>query len=205
MNFKLFTLFLFFILVGSGAGWYLMNKSFHYFSLPVESRYKNITSNLSYVSFARSWNRALIQFLAVSDNRILEKLSLPERKEKGVEKLNSIFAPSVLQNKIKWAQSKLTGDQMIDIPLKKYISFLQQFKFKQNIFNTQMNEKDIEKNILIMLNETTPYFTIKTLQKLQWIYSFEDYFKNNKEKFYKNGFSHNLKDFKKYISIISSP
>ena len=155
-----------------------------------------------YANFVEAWNRNL------NDSYFLtfktENLILPHTNQKEViNKLNTIFNPDRIQKEIKKYQQKLTNNQLLDLPIKEYISFLKTFNFKKNAFNENLSDKDIEKLILFMMHSDYNYLTLKTMKKLAWTYSFENYFKDNINIFLKKGFSRNIKNYKKYISIIN--
>ena len=55
-----------------------------------------------------------------------------------------------------------------------------------------------------MMNSENKYLSFKIFQQLAWTYSFKKYFKDNINKFEKQGFSKNLEDYNKYIQLINN-
>lgn len=160
--------------------------------------------SFKYKNFVKAWNNILLknQYFATFDIR---KLLLPTTNNQDViKKLNQIFNPNRINIQIKKYKKLLTNDEMLNLPLKEYIHFLKNLHFKQNQFSTNLSQKDLEKLISFMLQSNYNYLNFNTIRKLTWTYSFKYYFKDNIKYFEEKGFSKNLDNYNKYISLINS-
>ena len=165
-------------------------------------RNQNITK-FKYKNFVNAWNKILLNnqyFVTFNTNKLL--LSNTNDKEV-INKLNQIFNPVRIKTQIEKYQKKLTNDELLNLPIKEYISFLQKLNFKKNRFDENLSDKELEKLILFMMNSDYNYLTFKTMQQLTWTYSFKNYFNDNLNVFLKKGFSLNLKNYYKYKSILN--
>jgi hypothetical protein len=157
--------------------------------------------NFEYKNFVDSWNKMILhnQYFATFKTK---NILLPSDDKKVIQKLNQIFNPQRIKNQIKYYQKKLTGNELIDLPIKEYIKFLKSLNFKANRFSEKMSSDEIVKTVLFMMNSENKYLSFKTFQQLVWTYSFKKYFKDNLSKFEKQGFSKNLENYNKYIRLV---
>ena len=153
----------------------------------------------SYDILTEDWNKAVYSLelgskYEIEDRRDITKLT---------EKLNNILNSTMSVESFQKQQScALINENNIYLPSKLYLEYLKKNELQRNdYFIKQSSEDEIISELKIVTN--SKYIGKDMLKKIASLSSFEYYFNINKKKFYKQGFSKHIRNFKLYKEALN--
>jgi len=151
----------------------------------------------SYDNLVDQWNRSV---LAADLNRSFE---LPRQyDEQFFTKLNGLLNQTEKYEKfVSKNQCVLKTGKDIFIPSIQYANFIKesQLPYKVN-FDQNYTEDEIIQELKKVTN--SKYIDSKMLKKIAYLHSFKLFFKDNKKKFYKKGFSEYIRKYETYLKAV---